>query len=157
MSGLLAPGDVIACHGGGFGPQASVFALVGFSRTSSNGLPLPFNLGVLGLNGCFLYNDSVADMQTIADAQGNVRPYDPRVTLGIPINPALAGRLLQFQCAGIKPGVNPLGLATSKNVEVRLGTFVPLTRGFMAWYHHTDRDAKVAAVGSPAILAMRFN
>ena len=83
-------------------------------------------------------------------------PYDPGLALAVPPSPALSGGTLQFQALAAKP-VNALGVVSTNNVQVTLGSFTPLTRGFAAHFHHLDANASVASLNLPAVFAMRFN
>lgn len=112
-----------ASHGlqvtGGAG-GALGFLLIGFSETVWNGQPLPFDLGVVGANGCFLLNS--ADVYTasplIGSGAGN---GSATVPLAIPNNTALNGSTLAFQWLIVDPNApNSLGVAATGGGRSRL-------------------------------------
>ena len=156
-SGQMAPGGSIAVSGTGLGANSPVMAMIGASRTSWNGLPLPLSLGFLGLSGCSIYNDWSLTWPMLADPNGVIAPYSSGAVLDLPASTALVGGVLQFQMVSIQPGINPLGLAMTNNTEVFLGVFATPNRGYMGHFHHLDSDAPVASISTPVILAMRFN
>jgi len=156
VTGQRAQFGVISCHGAGFGPSLPVVCILGISRTAWGSIPLPFDMGSLGATGCNLYNDWLVDLTTTADATGTVPAYSPALAWAVPATPALSGGLLQFQALAAKP-VNGLGIVSTNNVQVTLGSFTPLSRGFAAHFHHLDADASVASINLPAVFAMRFN
>ena len=62
---------------------------MGLSNTNFNGLPLPFNLGAIGITGCTLYHDIVASQSLTTNAAGQasfpmVWPVDVGA-IGVPI------------------------------------------------------------------------
>jgi hypothetical protein len=154
--GQLAPGGQIAAYGGGFGPNQIVVNTLGVSRTIWNGIPLPLSLAGIGAPGCDVLNDWLLDRRTLADAAGNVAPFTPALIWSVPPDPVFNGATIQFQILAAKAGANQLGLVTSQNVEVRLGVWRALYRGYAAHFHHFDPLAAVASYSAPAVLAMRL-
>lgn len=156
-TGQMAPGGQIAVSGVGLGANAPVMVMIGGSRTSWNGLPLPLSLGFLGLSGCSIYNDWSLTWPMSADPNGMIAPYTSSAILGLPANSALVGGVLEFQMVSVQPGINLLGLATTNNIEVFLGIYATPYRGYQGHFHHLDSSASVASASAPAVLTMRFN
>ncbi len=74
-------------------PQtATVWACLGASETSWSGLPLPFDLGAIGLSGCKIYNDQTVVIPQQTNTSGSASFSTP-----IPGNASLAGRSLYGQ------------------------------------------------------------
>ncbi len=154
VSGQIAPGTSISCHGSGLGANALVLNTLGLSRTTWNGLPLPLELSLIGAPGCYVHNDSLIDLRAVADASGNVPAYTPATQWPLPAVRSMAGSRLQFQFWAVSP---TLQLRTSNNAETVIGSYTPLFRGYVTHIHHTDASAAVAALSVPATPAMRFN
>ncbi len=151
VAGQMAPGATIACAGTGLGAGSFVVNTLGSSRTSWLSIPLPFDLTLFNAPGCLLHNDILADVQTLADGNGNV-PAFGATTWPVPPQSSLANVRLQFQMLALLPQVH-----ATNNVEVRLGTYRPLVRGYATHIHHFDADAAVASYSGPLVPAMRFN
>jgi hypothetical protein len=156
VAGQLAPFGAISCHGSGFTAGQPVVSILGSSLTAWGPIPLPLDLAVVGGDGCWLHNDWITTLTTLADPTGSVPAYTPALTWPVPADPALSGATLQFQILAAKAG-NPLGIATTNNVQVKLGGYTTLTRGYAAHFHHMDSNAQVASLNLPATFAMRFN
>ena len=68
-------------------PSSPAVFAVGFSNTSANGVPLPFNLALIGsLPGCTAYNDLAITSAQIANLSGLAISY-----LAIPNDITFAG------------------------------------------------------------------
>lgn len=92
-----------------FVPNGAIFPFAGFSRSlSTSGVPLPFDLGVLGAPGCDVEVDPAFVTVVLADAQGRASWH-----LALPLVPALAGVELAQQAFGLDLAANGLGLTTS--------------------------------------------
>lgn len=88
---------------------------VGFSNTSSSGLPLPLPLAAVGMPGCTLQADPVATA-TVAGA-GTAAIY----TLPIPNDQALFGFKVYCQGFALDPLANALGFAATAGGEATIG------------------------------------
>lgn len=157
VAGQLAPGGQIAAFGSGFGPGQLAIQTLGTSRTLWGGIPLPIPLDGLGAPGCAILNDWLLDLRTLALPGGSIEPYTPAWTWVVPADAAFNGATVQLQALAVKSGANQLGLVTSNNVQVRLGTWRPLFRGYVAHFHHEFCDAAVASHSAPLTLAMRLH
>jgi hypothetical protein len=155
--GQLAPGGVVSTFGSGFGASSPVAVYLGASRAFWGSIPLPLALDPIGMNGCSVYSDLLVGRGASSDANGSVAAWQSAFGWPVPATTALQGGLLQFQAVAIKTGANALGVVTSNNVQVTLGSYVPLQRGFVGHFHHEDRDAPLAAHSAPLVAAMRFN
>ncbi len=102
------------------GPRsASATFALGASETAWGSLPLPLDLGALGLSGCsvFASPDVLVPVRTDASGVATLRAAVPGAV------PLLGARLAgQWFCFG-DPRVNPgLALTTSEGLRIRLGT-----------------------------------
>ncbi len=89
----------------------NVYGVMGFSRTSNFGIPLPIDLAPIGAPGCSLL--------VRQDTVGGRAPWYPW-RIHIPGDPSLAGIRVYMQFF-VFSGNNPLGLTTSKGVEGVVG------------------------------------
>ena len=91
--------------------RASSVALLflGNSNTLYGALPLPFNLGIIGMTGCTLYcSDLGAGLSSATSATGT-----GVVVIPIPFSTFLIGLQLYSQWFVVDPGANGLNLVTS--------------------------------------------
>ncbi|HKB15316.1 MAG TPA: VCBS repeat-containing protein, partial [Planctomycetota bacterium] len=72
---------------------------IGFSSTSWLGIPLPLDLGVFGIPGCFLLVSSDIHVPVLTTAAGRAVVPAP-----VPSNPLLSGATLYFQWYVVDPG-----------------------------------------------------
>jgi len=95
-------------------PNQLALLLLGTSRTSWSGLPLPLPLAGLGMPGCEL---SVAPELSLMfpTGAGNVAS-----TFLVPAQPALVAQRLFLQVMFGQPGLNPAALGTSSAFEARI-------------------------------------
>lgn len=92
-------------------------ASFGTSSTSWNSVPLPFDLGALGLSGCRIYTDLTVQVGTTTTSSGS-----GEFRFAIPANPLFAGATLYGQWVVVDPRVNPsLNLATSDGIRFKIG------------------------------------
>lgn len=79
------------------------------------GLPLPFDLSIIGMTGCTEYvsNDVLIGLPTGAGAAS--------YTLPLPNNPSLRGVRLFSQVFTVDPTANAFGATTTNAIEARLG------------------------------------
>ena len=82
--------------------------MMGFSRTQWGNRALPFDLGVFGATGNFLYQSRNYVFSTSTDALG-----DASYVINVPLNPNFIGRDLYFQWQVVDQGANPIGAITS--------------------------------------------
>lgn len=96
--------------------QPSAVLLVGFSNSTWTGIPLPFDLTPLGLNGCSLRVS--IDLLVPAPVTGS---GDASWPLAVPDNRFLLGTHVFAQALALDPGLNPAGLALSAGLDLTLG------------------------------------
>ncbi len=95
-------------------PALSPLALViGASRTSWFGLPLPLDLGSVGAPGCALLVALDATANTTGMAGGTAQ-----IPLSIPDDMSLGGVTLHLQWVVVDPPANPLGMTVSDALAV---------------------------------------
>jgi hypothetical protein len=99
------------------GGSLCLFA-IGFSDSTWNGSPLPFDLATLGAPGCAVRASPDSVRTTLTDADGTA-------TLGyaIPAVPTLAGAVLFQQAFGLDSSANALGLVASNAGSSTVGDF----------------------------------
>jgi hypothetical protein len=92
----------------------AVFKL-GVSDQWWGGLPLPFDLSIIGMTGCTEYvsNDVLVGVSTGAGSAG--------FTFPLPDNPSLRGARLFTQVFTVDPTANVFGATTTNAIEARLG------------------------------------
>ena len=96
----------------------SVVAM-GSSSASAPGIgALPFDLGVIGMTGCTLYQSG--DVFGLPTTSAGVA-FQMSFTAALPPTPALVGQHLYFQAFSVAPGVNPLQVVASNGVDFLLG------------------------------------
>lgn len=89
---------------------------LGFSDQSWGGLPLPFDLAVIGAPGCLLLTDMAESFAALTGAAGFAE-----VVVRVPAEPGLVGLEAFTQFVVPDPGANALGLTTSNGAAVGLG------------------------------------
>lgn len=96
-------------------PAGATVMLLGFSKTMLGGLPLPVDLGAIGMPGCTLYQSS-----DLAFPIANVRG---RAAWAVAICdcPSLSGTEFHNQAIALDPGANALGLIASDASTARIG------------------------------------
>lgn len=97
------------------GPLRFPFGFVGASKTLWSSVPLPFDLGTIGMPGCTLYCGTDLVFQ-LANLSG-IATW----TLTLPPDVALVGAQAYQQGLVLDPGVNLLGVTTSNALELKLG------------------------------------
>lgn len=90
--------------------------LHGLSATQHGSLPLPANLAFLGAPGCHLYTSIEASMVTTTNPSGA-----SILTIAVPGAPQLAGFRWFVQSALLVPAANPLGIVTTRGIELVVG------------------------------------
>ncbi len=90
--------------------------LLGTSRTSFGTVTLPFDLTVLGAPGCALLASPEILVPLQSDARGTTA-----IGLTLPNDPGLVGSSVFGQAFLLDPAANPLGLAWSNGMQVKVG------------------------------------
>jgi hypothetical protein len=97
-------------------PSTIALLMQGFSRTQYRGVPLPFDLGVVGAPGCNLWVAAEFLHAVSVDPFGR-----GSVTIQVPGDPSLVGLLVFYQFTVFDVAANALGLSFSQGGESRLG------------------------------------
>ena len=93
-------------------PSAPAVLVIGTSRTTYLGAPLPIDLGFLQMPTCSLYTDVLATLSLTLDVGGGAR-----VTLPVPSAQVFRGTRLDAQWFHLDSTANALGLAASDGAE----------------------------------------
>jgi hypothetical protein len=88
---------------------------LGFSKTASGALPLPFDLSIIGMTGCNLLADPVVT-EVVAGA-GPTVPW----SFAIPPIPSLLGFVLFAQGFVFDPAANAFGFTATNGARIKLG------------------------------------
>lgn len=95
---------------------APVVWMIGFSRTTWNGLPLPLSLAALGAPGCSLLTAPALTVTGVAGRTGVAQ-----IDLTLPDNRSLLGGHVYTQVSPLDPSANALGFSYSNGLDVRIG------------------------------------
>lgn len=87
----------------------------GSSSTHWNNVPLPFNLGLIGMNNCLLR----VSLEAVTSGLNFAGVFPAGVH--IPSNPSLIGSRVYVQGFGADPGVNPFGAVLSNALTLTIG------------------------------------
>jgi hypothetical protein len=123
-----------------------VLHVLGFSKTSFFGIPLPFTIPA---SSCVLYNDARVITASLATSTGTSSH-----SLTVPATPDLNGATVYSQIWGLDPTANPVGITTSNLVIhnfIAPYSTLPLTRVYLS--------GSLGAVGTVALgygLVTRF-
>lgn len=116
QTGRPVIGQSFSIDAAGMAANAPVICNIGISRTVSAFGALPFDLSVLGANGCSLLVDINASVGTGANASG-----DASLTVPLPADPSLSGVYLFAQWIGVDGSVpNRLPIKTTDGLEIAL-------------------------------------
>lgn len=96
-------------------PNGFAVMISGLSNTQSGAVSLPFDLSVLGMNGCQLYAEQL--LLAGVPATGTAATW----SLVIPALPTLAGQVFYNQAAVFDPTANAFGLVMSNAGAATLG------------------------------------
>ncbi|HLU38380.1 MAG TPA: hypothetical protein VK081_03285, partial [Planctomycetota bacterium] len=108
-------GDTVTFRVPAVPPGHPVMLVLGGSRSSWQGLSLPFPLGHLGMDGCDLLVGP--ELALAMPATQMTASY----ALVIPTRPELIGTAFYAQAAMHDPQSNPAGIALTNGLELRLG------------------------------------
>jgi hypothetical protein len=97
-------------------PSTAIALHVGDSRTSWNGLGLPFNLALLGAPNCFLNTGPVMSIGSTTLADGT-----RSIPIRLPLDERLIGATFHTQFVVVDPGANAGALVTTRGVTTVLG------------------------------------
>jgi hypothetical protein len=98
-------------------PTTVAVLFTGFSNSTWNGIPLPFDLGQLGAPGCSLLAPGAVLQVANTDANGAGSTQVP-----VPNDASLCGAHAYQQWVILDPTANGLGFVTSNGGDARLGT-----------------------------------
>ena len=97
--------------------NAPLLTLLGFSASiTSGGVPLPFDLTVIGMPGCRLHADPLVAIAGLADGAGRATQ-----SLSVGTSTSLIGIDLYSQAIVVDPSANTLGLTTSNACAHHIG------------------------------------
>lgn len=97
-------------------PLALASFMLGLSRTTLQGLPLPLELGLVGASGCWLH---MAPAVTVPLQVGTLGTTG--IELAYPLLPSLVGAKLFSQFLVVDAGANLLGMVFSNGIETTIG------------------------------------
>jgi hypothetical protein len=97
-------------------PFAGVFWIYGLDTVSWSGMPVPVDLSIFGLNGCFALHSANDLVFRTADSAGRDRPQ-----ISVPTDLVLLGFRFYLQGGAIDPAANPGGGVLSNGVEATIG------------------------------------
>lgn len=89
---------------------------IGFSDVLWNGVPLPFDLGAIGMAGCRLWTDVA-----ITDALTTTAGGTALLAIALPNTPALVGGAFYAQAFPLAPGANAAGILATNAVAALVG------------------------------------
>ncbi len=97
--------------------SATVALLAGNSNTSWSGVPLPFDLALLGAGpGCFVFASGELQFPAMTGPAGGAT-----LTIRVPSAPEFLGRTLYHQWFMADPPASPLGLTSSNGARALIG------------------------------------
>jgi hypothetical protein len=93
-------------------PTPVVLMMVGFSNTLAGMLPLPFDLGAIGMEGCELLQSNEIFGLAMTPLGASSLGFD----LALPNSPALVGANVFLQGLAYAPGASPFGFVVSNGL-----------------------------------------
>ncbi|MCB9918840.1 MAG: S8 family serine peptidase [Planctomycetes bacterium] len=99
-----------------FPSNTLVVEFFGFSRTSWNSVPLPFDMTLFNAPGCWLWTGLDLNVALVASAAGH-----GCIGLTVPSDRSIIGAELFSQVAGFDPKANALGMTFTNGVAIRVG------------------------------------
>lgn len=126
---LYEPGNTATFYGYSYVAAGGLPTVLTFggSDSSWSGLPLPFDLGVIGAPMCFITNDILLTRGNATQAGSRGQVVD---MLTIPDDPTLAGASFFSQYLFLQTGANQLGLFTSDGRRNTIGKPIGVARVF---------------------------
>lgn len=115
VAGTPEVGQMLTFGASATGSNAIGLLILGLSRTSHDGVPLPMSLAALGAPGCWLRAAPLVTSPVLATGAGVMQLASSFH------DPALLGVHLYSQFAVLRPGYNPLGLVFSNGRDTQLG------------------------------------
>ncbi|MBI5852658.1 MAG: hypothetical protein HZB39_16725 [Planctomycetes bacterium] len=100
---------------GGLPAAGPVFILIGLSATNWGAIALPFDLGAIGMTGCWLHVDPLVQVG-LAAAGGQAS-----FSLPIPVDVALGGASVYYQGLAADAAANAFGAISTNAGDVRIG------------------------------------
>lgn len=95
--------------------QQPSFLVLGMSRTTFAGAPLPLSLGVVGMTGCQLFVSVDLTLPTVTNGS------NATLTLNIPPQASLIGGWFWMQGFAVEVGGNAANLIATRALEARIG------------------------------------
>jgi len=93
---------------------------IGWDNTAWAGMPLPVELSVIGMPGCYVHQSQ--DLTGLAVAPAHV-PGILSFNLTVPYSANLNGLHVYMQSVAYAPGENAMGLITSNGVDLTIGNY----------------------------------
>ena len=90
--------------------------ILGLSRTTTLGMPLPIDLGAFGAPGF----DLLVSIDALSPPTAPTGSHHAEVAFGIPYEPTLIGAVIYAQWAINDPGANPAGVALTRAAVLRI-------------------------------------
>lgn len=125
--------------------------MVGIDKTSIGGVPLPFDLGLLGGKGCSLYLSPVLYLGGMTDASGNANTYSAGY-LNYPKDPIFEGQVIYTQAMSMDPGIPAFPFVFTDLCATTLPKNIPCCR----IYTSKDDLATTGSKGSAYGLVTEF-
>jgi hypothetical protein len=112
------PGQTFSLRVQGLAVAAAPLSVgaVGFSDVLWNGLPLPFDLGAIGMAGCQLWTDVA-----ITDALTTTAGGTATLAIALPNTPSLVGGAFYAQAFPLAPTANAAGILATNAVAALVG------------------------------------
>ena len=114
-NGTYVPGSTVTISQSSGPAKVLAFNLLGASNSTAGGLPLPFDLGLIGAPGCKVYSSLEFVSTVTMSATGAAS-----IPVNIPNNPSLSGKSIYTQWLNAD-GTSSLGLTTSAGGQIKFG------------------------------------
>ncbi|MCA8942556.1 MAG: hypothetical protein KDB80_08385 [Planctomycetes bacterium] len=129
-------------------PGATTAISFGYIESGTwNGIPIPFDLSVIGATGCSLSIDARYTFGQVADATGT-----GQLTMFLPSQPNLVGQWIRFQGFSLDPGANALGVTTSQAYKVQVCGWEPVAR---VYSNNTTSATGLREIGTAPVVRLR--
>ncbi|HHI79588.1 MAG TPA: hypothetical protein ENK02_06375 [Planctomycetes bacterium] len=124
-------------------PNSLLIGTFGISKTKWNGVPLPLDLGFLGLTGCKIYASEEIMIPVKANTNGGAA-----IVAKLPADPSLAGVNLYSQWISLDKRVNPsFPLSFSNGIAFRIGKSMGNQPPLDAFFTYGESNAARARIG----------